>query len=390
MRRASLLPDTGADARLLFGASAAGLLGAGVGRVAVPLLAVTALHATPFEVGLLTAAQTAAFVVLGLPAGAVVDRVRRRQTMIAMDVVRCVLSAAVVALWLSGTLTVAALVVLVTAIGCATVFFDIASMAYLPDVVSRDHLRTANGRLQGITSACSVGAPAAAGGLAAVVGAALTVAGTACGYAVSALLLARIRRTEPRPAPGTRGSAREGLRHVFADPALRAIALCTASVNLALATRLAVLMIFLVGLGFTAGEIGLAMAAAGAGGVLAVFGSPTMHRSWRELLATQPFAALVPLAAGDHALAMVCVGMAVPAYGAARYNVAQLTHRQLSCPPGLLGRVGASNRFLVWSTLPVGGLLGGVLGSTMPIETVLWLTTAGQVAAVGWLLRWRR
>jgi MFS family permease len=394
MYRMSLSRDV--DRRFFFAAGAAGLFGAGVGRVALPLLAVSVLDASAFEVGLLTAAQTAAFVVIGLPAGAVVDRVRRLPTMIAMELVRFGLTVGVVVLWGAGLLDMVVLIAIVTLVGCATVFFDVASMACLPDIVERDQLRAANGRLQGISSACSVGGPAAAGGLAAIVGAGLTVAGTAAGYVVSAALLCGIRHRETRPAPrpwhGIWGEAWEGLRHVFGDRELRAIALCTASVNLALAVRLAVLVIFLVELDFSPGEVGVAMAAAGVGGVLAAFApaGATMHRGWTVLLVTQPFAALVPLAGGPYALVLVCVGMAIPGYGAARYNIAQITFRQLACPPELLGRVGASNRFLVWSTLPVGGLLGGVLGTYLSLETVLWLVTAGMVTSVLWLARWRR
>lgn len=385
-----------ADLRLMLGASAGGLVGAAVGRTAIPLLAVTMLHATAFDVGMLTAAQTVAFLLIGLPAGAIVDRVRRRQTMIAMDVVRAGLTASVIVLMPAGLLNMGTLIAIAALLGCATVFFDVAAMAYLPHLVERDQLRGANGRLQAINSASSVGGPATAGAMVGMIGAAVTTAATGAGYAVSAMLLSRIRHREappePRPWRGLAGSAWEGLRYVFRDDALRAIALCTASVNLALAVRSAVLVLFLVDLAFSPGEIGIAMAAAGLGGVLAAIGSATatMRRIWGVLLGTQAFAVLIPLAGGEHALIVVSIGLAASSYGAARYNIAQLTFRQLSCPPELLGRVGASNRFLVWSTLPIGGLLGGALGTYLSITTVLWLVAAGQVASVLWLTRFRR
>jgi hypothetical protein len=73
--------------------------------------------------------------------------------------------------------------------------------------------------------------------------------------------------------------------------------------------------------------------------------------------------------------------MAVSSYGATRYNLAQLTVGQLASPPGMLGAASASNRFLVWVTLPAGGLLGGAFGSVVPVSAVLWVTTAVQVAS---------
>jgi MFS family permease len=375
------------DQRFLLGASAAGAFGAGIGRTAIPLLAVTALGASPFEVGVLNVAQTAAFVVIGLPAGAIVDRVRKRQTMIAMNLVRLALSAAVIVLWQVELLDVGRLVVLVALMGCATVFFDVAAMAWLSRLAGRDGLLAANGQLQGVSSATSVGAPVTAGSLVSMIGAALTTIGISVGYAVSALLLGRIRpreeRAESQPWRQVWGETAEGLRYVFGTDRLRAIGMCTAGVNLAHAARAAVLVFFLLQLGFGPGEIGIATAASGIGGVLAAVGSATaaLHRVWRVLLWSQAVAVLVPIAAGEYALALVCAGMAVSSYGATRYNIAQITYFQRSCPAELLGRVSASNRFLVWATLPAGGLLGGILGTYLPVTAVLWLATATQLAS---------
>lgn len=379
--------ELASDQRFLLGASAAGSFGAGIGRTAIPLLAVTALGATPFEVGVLQVAQTAAFIVIGLPAGAIVDRVRKRQTMIAMNLVRLALSAALIVLWQAGLLDFTSLVVLVALMGAATVFFDIAAMACLSHLVGPDGLLAANGQLQGVSSATSVGAPVTAGSLANVIGAALTTFGVSIGYAVSAFLIGRIRprevRAEPRPWRQVWSETGQGLRYVFGTETLRAIGWCTAGVNVAQAARATVLVIFLVQLGFSPGEIGIATAASGIGGVLAAVGSTTaaLHQVWRVLLWSQAVAVLVPLAAGDYALALVCAGMAVSSYGATRYNIAQITFFQRSCPAELLGRVSASNRFLVWAALPAGGLLGGALGTYLPITAVLWLVTAAQLAS---------
>ncbi|HET9141503.1 MFS transporter, partial [Actinophytocola sp.] len=386
-----------ADGGFLLGASAAGSFGAGMGRTVVPLLAVTGLGATPFEVGVLVAAQTVAFVVIGLPAGAIVDRLRKRRMMIAMDLLRLSLGLTLLGLWLAGLLGTGLLIALVALTGCASVFFDVAAMAYLSELVGRAGLGPANGSLQGVSSATSVGAPAAAGGLVTVIGAALTAAGSALGYAISAVLLSRIRHCEPgteaRPWRLVLADTRDGLRWAVGLRTGRAFTLCTTGVNLALAARAAVLVIFLLELGFDPVEIGIATAASGAGGVLAAVGPARggARGCARLLLWTQAPAVLVPLAAGSGAAALllVCLGMAVSSYGATRYNLAQLTMGQLACPPGMLGAVSASNRFLVWLTLPVGGLIGGTLATYLPVAAVLWVTTAVQLASALPLLRRR-
>lgn len=377
-----------AEHRFLLGASAAGSFGAGIGRTALPLLAVTTFGATPLEVGVLTAAQTVAFIIVGLPAGAIVDRVRKRQTMIAMNLVRLTLSVAVVVLCFAGLLGIGWLIVLVTLMGGATVFFELAALASLAHLAGRDGLLAVNGQLQGISSATSVGAPATAGGLVTIVGAALTTVGVTVGYAVTAVLLGRIRpheeRAEPRPWRQVWSETGEGLRHTFGTEAMRGISLCTVGVNLAHAARAAILVIFLLQLGFGPGEIGVAAAASGIGGVIAAFCSAapvSMPRIWRVLLWTQAAAVLVPLASGELAIVLVCAGMVASSYGATRYNIAQVTFFQQSCPPDLLGRVSAANRFLVWATLPAGALLGGILGAYLPVTAVLWLATAASVAS---------
>ncbi|HET9143601.1 MFS transporter, partial [Actinophytocola sp.] len=104
-------------------------------RTAVPLLAVTGLGATPFEVGVLVAAQTVAFVIIGLPAGAIVDRLRKRRMMIAMDLLRLGLGVTMLGLWWTGLLGTGLLIAVVAATGCASVFFDVAAMAYLSQLV---------------------------------------------------------------------------------------------------------------------------------------------------------------------------------------------------------------------------------------------------------------
>ncbi len=137
------------DFRLLWGGETVSELGSQVSLLAIPLLAVRTLHATTIEMGLLTAASTAAFLVVGLPAGAWVDRMRKRRVMIGADVGRMLALGSVPIAYAIGDLTLAQLFVVTLASGILTVFFDVAYQSYLPSLVGREHLVEGNAKLAG-------------------------------------------------------------------------------------------------------------------------------------------------------------------------------------------------------------------------------------------------
>lgn len=210
------------DFRLLLAGAAAGQLGAQVTLVALPLVAVLELNAPAFQVGLLTAAETAAFLLVGLPAGAWVDRMRKLSLMIRADVVRAVAMASIPLAGVAGVLTMAQLYLVALVTGVATVFFDVAHQSYLPQLLPKDQLVSGNGALETIRSTAQVAGPGLGGGLVQLLGAALAIAADAAGYALSALFLWAIKRPEERPEPVPDASLRkdigEGLRFVFAHP----------------------------------------------------------------------------------------------------------------------------------------------------------------------------
>ncbi|MFE5291888.1 MFS transporter [Isoptericola sp. NPDC056618] len=159
------------DFRLLVAGQTTSQLGTQVAGVAVPLLAIDALGATAFEVGLLGAASTIAFLLVGLPAGAWLDRMRRRPVMIAADVVRAValLSVPVAAWW--GVLTMAQLLAVVLVVGFARVFFDVGYQAYVPALVSKDRVLAGNSVMELLRSGGQVAGPGLGGVLVSVLGA---------------------------------------------------------------------------------------------------------------------------------------------------------------------------------------------------------------------------
>ncbi|MGA4803380.1 MFS transporter [Streptomyces lavendulocolor] len=380
------------DFRLLLAGAAAGQLGAHVTLVALPLVAVLVLEASALEVGLLTAAETAAFLVIGLPAGAWVDRMRKLPLMVRADLVRAVAMASVPAAALGGVLTMAQLYVVALVTGVATVFFDVAHQSFLPHLLPRDMLVKGNGALETVRSSAQVTGPGIGGGLVQLVGAHLTVVVDAAGYALSALFLRGIRKEEPlpEPAPGRslRADVAEGLRFVLGQPLLRVIAASTGLGNFFTALLMATQTVFLVRvLGLEPGAVGLVLSAAAVGGLAGALAAGALAAKlgqariiWLSALVTGPFALLWPVSQRVGGAVVFALGSGVVFFGAVVYNVAQVSFRQALCPPALLGRMNATLRFLMWGTLPLGALAGGALADRFGAGAALWCCAAGFLA----------
>ena len=368
------------DFRRLWAGDTLSQFGAAIGQFAVPALAVTQLAATPFEVGVLSAAETAAFLLVGLPAGVWVDRLRRRPLMLRADLGRFLLLAAIPAAWWLHVLTVAQLIVVALLVGLLTVFFDVAYQSYLPSLVGREHIVEGNAKLQVSQSAAQVSGPALAGLLVQAVGAATSVLSTSLGFLASASFLLRIRSTSPSPygpsggacgPTSPRGCGSSCIsRRCGPSPSAPARPTCSAPSPAA-----ATLLFLIRQLGVSTGIAGLVMTASGVGALIGSFTATRWSRRfgqariiWLSMLVSGPFALLMPLTQTGWALSLFAVAGLGFGFGAVVYNVAQVSYRQAICPDHLLGRMNASVRFIVWGTIPIGGLIGGALAA--------WLTPA--------------
>ncbi|MFF4816403.1 MFS transporter [Kitasatospora sp. NPDC001309] len=377
------------DFRLLLTGAAAAQTGSQVTLVALPLVAVVVLDATPFEVGLLTAAETAAFLLVGLPAGAWLDRMRKLPVLIRADVVRGLAVGSIPPAAAFGVLTMPQLYLVALVTGVATVFFDVAHQSLLPAVLPREQLVAGNGALETVRSSAQIAGPGLGGGLVQLLGAPLAIVADACGYLASALLLARIRVEEelPEPEPGRslRAEVAEGVRFVLGHPLLRAIATATAVSNLFAAVLMAVQTVFWVRvLDLSPGAIGALLSASAVGGLAGALCAGQLSRwvgqarlIWLATVVTAPFALLWPLSGGGPGAVLFGVGSGVVLFGAVAYNVAQVSFRQSVCPPELLGRMNATMRFLVWGTLPIGALAGGAVADWAGPRAALWLCAVG-------------
>ncbi|WP_435582765.1 MFS transporter [Amycolatopsis thermoflava] len=370
--------------RLLWAGDTVSQAGTFVGITVLPLLAATVLSATPGEMGLLTAAENAAFLLIGLPAGVWVDRMKRRPLMLRADFARAALLLTIPLAWWAGRLTLAQLVVVALLVSVGTVFFDVAYQSYLPSLVGREHLVEGNAKLQASQSVAQVVGPGLGGGLTQLFGAANAVLATGAGYVASGLFLLRIRTPEPEPEPhdGTplRTQIAEGLRFVFGNPALRAIVLCTASGNFAGTIVISMQVLFLTrDLGLSPSGVGLVLAVASGGGILGALTAGFWTRVigqaraiWLVPMTTWPLQLLLPLSQPGWSVALGVLGMVASGYGIVVYNVAQVSYRQAICPDRLMGRMNATVRFVVWGTMPLGGLAGGALGELIGVRSTVW------------------
>lgn len=381
------------DFRLFMSSHICNELGSSITYVALPLMAVLTLDASAWQAGLLSAAEHAAFLLLGLPAGAWVDRMRKRRVMMAADLARAVLLTALPVAYLLDLHSMPLLYAVALLLGCARLFGDVADQSYLPTLIGKDTLIAGNSKLETVRSGAEFAGPGIAGFLVQLLGAAGTLAGQAVTSLVSVVLLGRIGAREEKPEPAPRRhllrDIREGLGYVLGHRILRLIALNTAAVNLFLSAVMAIEVLFLTRtVGLPPAALGWVLTTATIGSVLAATAADRVTRAvgaarltWLSLVVTMPFGLLLPLADDDWRIGLFVLGSLVQSAGVTLYNICQVTYRQTVCPPHLLGRMTATMRFLVWGVLPLSGLLAGLLGELLGVRNALWLCAAALSAA---------
>ncbi|MHA6759529.1 MFS transporter [Streptacidiphilus sp. PAMC 29251] len=389
------------DFLLLWSGGAVSDLGSAVSTLVLPLIAVRTLNATVFEVALLGVMFRLPFLVLTLPAGVIVDRVDRRTLMVWCDAGRMAAIGSIPLATLFGRITIWQLAFSAMAVGAFRVFFDVADQSYLPTLLSREQLVEGNGKLRATETLADSLGPSLGAALAALVGAARAIAADSVSYALSVLSLLLIRTSEPRREPGTgaprvtfRAAMGEGLRFVLGDTILRRIAACTATANLAISMVTSIEVVFLIrAVHSTPTQVGIVLGLGTLGGFFGSLMARRLARAvgtarimWVALVVPAPFTFLMPLAwSGWGALAYGAGWAAFNAAGAV-YNTAQVSYRQSVCPPELRGRMNASIRWLIYATVPLGALLGGILGTWIGLRPTLWIGASIMALTGSWLV----
>lgn len=375
-------------------------VGTQLGGLAIPVLAVSVLQATEFEVGLLSAVQTAAFLLIGLPAGAWVDRWLKRRVMLFADLSRAVVLASVPILFFAGILSIWQLVVIGAIVGVASVFFDVAYQSYLPVLVEPAKLGEGNSKLETTGQLARIAGPALSGALLAVVRPAVLVGIDALTFLFSFVALSTIRDREVAKPVAERKKLvieiAEGMSFVVNEPLLRRIVLTTSTTNLfgVLAmTMIPILVLRQLDISPVIYGIGISLGAIG--GLLGAMFSARIARLIGEGTAIPVAGVVSGIAIGGMALMAVFPEAAIPLFVVSEflysfavlvYNIAQVTFRQRICPPQLLGRMNASIRFVVWGVLPIGGLASGLLSTAIGIESTIVIGAVGSILACAFVV----
>jgi MFS family permease len=376
---------------LLFAGQTISTAGTAINTLALPLVALTVLHASPLAVSLVTAADQIGWLVIGLVAGVWVDRVRRRPVMIGADLARAALVATVPAAWALDALTLAHLVGVALLVGLLTVLFDVAYPAYLPAVVARERLVEGNGHLQAGQLTATIVGPGLGGVLVQALGAPVALLADSASYFASAASISGIRTAEPvsdrTERPGLRADLAEGLRHVWRNTLTRVNMTVAPVANFVFGGYNAVHLVFLYReVHVPPGLIGVLLAFAGAGGVAgAVLVNRLAARLGDARVITYAtavvalFGLLIPLTHGGAGLAWFAVGAFGLDFGLVCYNVCILSAIQTVTPPRLMGRVTASIRLVSRTVMPLGALVGGVLATAFSARTALVLLLVLQL-----------
>jgi MFS family permease len=371
------------------------------------MAAVLTLNAKPAELGLLAALSMGPGVIIGLFAGGLADRRRRRPLLIGADLARVLLLLSVpIAAW-SHLLAMPQLYVVAALVGAASVLFDIADHAYLPSLLDREQLLDGNAKLGVTESVAEIGGPALAGVLFQWLTAPVALLANAGSYLVSALLLATIRKPEPPPQdiPAQKHPFEDlvfGYRAVVAQPLVRPLLAMTVCQSLFGSFFAGTYVLFGVKvLGLSTSLLGLTIAVGGIGALLGAFLAPLAVR----ILGTGPAiiglaaisaagALLIPLAPGNPVggTAFLVASQLIGDAFAVAAMIPAATLRQSVFPTGALGRTGAVFHVARGGTAVIGALAGGLLAQVIGIREAMVIGALGMLIGpvIAWLSPLRR
>jgi predicted MFS family arabinose efflux permease len=390
------------DFTRLWWAATISIFGSLVTRTALPWTAILVLGAGAREMAWLRAADLLPGLALGLGAGVLADRIRRRPILIATDLARALVLVMVPLAWALDLLRLELLFAVALAGGCFGVFFDVANLSYLPTLVAREDLARANGRLQASASVSEVAAFGLAGWLVQLLSAPLALLIDAASFLASAAFVARIRAPEAVPGSGGGGNeasalaeVADGLRTVWRDPLLRPLAGAATLHALGNGIVGTVYLLYVTNdVGFAPGPLGMIFAVGGASAFFAALAAPRIADSvgmGRAIVTGFAGASaallLLPLAPGPTLIgaALLVAHQLFGDFSDVVYGISAVSLRQSVAPRALLGRVNGSLRVAELGAALAGTLLGGVVGETLGLRGALLVAAAMNVPALAWL-----
>jgi MFS family permease len=392
--------------RRLWAAQSISGVGDQVTLLALPLVAVLRLGATPAQMGLLTAAGWLPHLLLSLVAGAWIDQRReRKRILVWADLGRAVVLATVPLAWALGVLSLGQLYAVAFTVGCLTVFFDQSYGSIVMAIVEPSEVAMAQSRFSTSRAASQVAGPGLAGWLVELVGGAGAIVLDALSFVASAVLLRGIRVTELPVEPETepwRTRVRAGLRFVLGQPLLRTTAIACGLLNFFDLMLMAVLVLFMARvLALPPALIGTVLAGGAVGGLVgAVVAARVARRIGLGLtialggfgIGVAPFSVVLAGGSRPVVVAVLVFGQFVTGVAVMLFDVNQNAVISLVTPHRLRGRSSGALRLLAYGPRPLGALAGGALGTWIGLRPTLWVAAVGGMtgAFVTWWSPMRR
>jgi MFS family permease len=365
----------------------------GVLWVALPLLAVQLTRSPVLIAGVNLAARLPWL--LALVAGALADRLDRRQTMVRVNLVRTVVLGGLALAVAADLATLAMLYAVALLLGLAETLFDTSAQSLLPALVSRDELTTANSRLFAVELVANTFVGPPLGGLLAAAGLAVAMGAPAAAYLAGAGCLALIVGSFRAAGAGQRGSTRlrdeiaEGARFVWRHPVLRPLAIMLGVENMAFAAVFSVFVLYSVEpgpMGLSESGYGVLLATLGVGSLIGTWlAVPTERRLGRVrtlILSVILNAASLAVFVVTTSPVLVGISLAVSGVAIVLWNVVTVSLRQRITPDRLLGRMNAAYRLVGWGMIPIGSLLGGVLAEWLGLRPTFLVAAVITLAAL--------
>lgn len=390
------------DFRLLWAGQSLNLLGDHFMVLALPLFAVTVIGASAAQAALLPFALFGPFLLFGLPAGAIVDRLPRRLTMILCDSAQAAIFALVAVLALLGVLSFPLLLLLIACAGSATVFFQVAYTSYLPELFSeaRD-LQRGNARLFFSESTARTLGPVLAGPVIALLGPIIAVAVNAGTFMMSVFSLTMIKHRAPaqpvaaRPRGWLYRDIREGLRFVFGHSELEPVLLCGAVYVLFLSMIEASLVLYCrdvlgvgaVGIGFIVGAAALGFPLGNLLSLRLVNGLGVASSLVVSASVSVMGLVLMPVAGSAGSVIGLVAASVLHGVGEGAFGPTSLTLRQTASPAQLLGRINSVQRFLLWGMVPIGSLAAALAIKLVGLGGAMWVGGVGTLLCLPLLFR---
>lgn len=354
---------------------------------AVPIVAVMLLQAGPGEIGLLASIQSLPFLLLAMPLGLLADRTSRTRLMALAESLRAIALLLLLALIVTGHVSIAALAIIGFVAAVGTVAFSVAAPSLVPALVNVEGLAQANGRLELARSAAFAAGPALAGALIAWTGAsaAFVLSGM---LSVSAVLCLRGIREPARASMPERHpllELQDGAKWVWQSDLLRPIVFCSIAWNISWFMLQAAYVPYAIhDLGLDASGVGVTLACYGVGMIVGALLAPRVVRAlpFGQAILLGPYFSV--LAASTMAMTLFwphgwLAALSYFLFGAGPiiWTITSTTLRQTVTPRAMIGRVTSINIVVSTGARPLGAALGGVVGVNFPVSVSLWCVVLG-------------